>query len=102
MMQKTWFKLFIWFLSTFYFFLASGVIISIFKPGPTETEVMQFKEGFMSAMERSIMGVAMGLESDSALKSIVEISAYILVPIIILGIIAGIAIRVKQWRDKDV
>lgn len=102
MMQKAWFKFFIWFMSTFFFFLVAGVIISLFKPGPTEIEVMRFKEGFMSAMSQSLMGISMGFESDRMLKSIIKLSAVIISPMIILGILAGFAIRVKQRRDNDV
>lgn len=99
MMQKIWFKIFIWFMSTFFFFLASGVLISLFKPGPTESEVMRFQEGFMNAMDRSLMGVAMGFESNATLKFVVEFSAYIIVPIILLSVLAGFAIRWSQRRD---
>jgi uncharacterized membrane protein SpoIIM required for sporulation len=102
MMQKPWFKLFIWFLATFFFFLASGVIISLLKPGPSESEVMKFMMGMMSAMDRSMMGVAMSLENDGALRSIIAFSSSMAAPIILICIIAGFVIRFTQRRDEDV
>lgn len=102
MMQKPWFKLFIWFIATFFFFLAAGVIISIFKPGPSENEVMKFMMGMMSAMDNSMMGLSMSLESKGALRSIIVLANAIALPVIIISIIAGIAIRLRQRRDKNV
>jgi hypothetical protein len=102
MMQKPWFKLFIWFIATFFFFLAAGVIISIFKPGPSENEVMKFMMGMMSAMDNSMMGLSMSLESKGALRSIIVLANAIALPVIIISIFAGIAIRLRQRGDKNV
>lgn len=102
MMQKPWFKLFIWFISSFFFFLAAGVIISILRPGPSEIDVMRFMEGMMNAMDRSLMGVAMGIESDMALLSIIKTSTSLLIPIITGALVLGFAIRFSQRRDRDV
>lgn len=102
MMQKPWFKGFIWFMATFFFFLASGVIISIFRPGPTENEVMRFMMGMMSAMSSSLMGIAMGIESDSSLRSIIAFSTSAAVPIFLLSAVLGFGIRASQRRDKHV
>lgn len=102
MMQKPLFKVFIWFLSTFFFFLASGVILSIFKPAPSELEVMKFMEGMMSAMDRSMMGVAMGLENDSFLRFILSTSTAMVVPIILISIIVGFLVRLRKRRKPDV
>lgn len=102
MMQKPWFKCFIWFITIFFFFLASGVVISILRPGPSQTEVMRFMEGMMGAMDNSMMGVAMNIEHDVALKSIIEMSGAIALPIIIICVAAGIGIRLIQQRDNDV
>lgn len=101
MMQKPWFKLFIWFMATFFFFLASGVVISIFKPGPSENEVMRFMMGMMSAMDNSMMGVAMSLESNAALKSVIVLASVLALPVIIASIFAGIAIRLWQRGGKN-
>jgi len=99
MMQNKWFKIFIWFVASFFFFLASGVVISIFRPGPTEAEVMKFMMGMMSAMDSSMMGVAMNLENDGALKSIILLSTSLALPIVIVSIIIGLLIRnVKPGR----
>ena len=101
MMQKPWFKIFIWFMATFFFFLAAGVVISVFKPGPSESEVMKFMEGMMSAMDRSMMGVAMNLENDGTLRSVIALSTSIAIPVILISITAGLGIRLKQQRGDD-
>jgi hypothetical protein len=93
MMQKPWFKIFIWFIASFFFFLASGVVISIFRPGPTEAEAMQFMSGMMSAMDGSMMGVAMNLENDGALKNIILLSSSLTLPSIFFSILIGLLIR---------
>ena len=102
MMQKPWFKVFIWFMATFFFFLAAGVAISVFRPGPSETEVMKFMAGMMSAMDQSMMGAAMNMESDAALRQVIATANSIALPVIIIGIFAGVGIRLWQRRDKSV
>jgi hypothetical protein len=102
MMQKPWFKTFIWFLTSFFFFLASGVVISVFRPGPTEAEVMQFMMSMMSAMDSSMMGVSMNLENDGALKEIILLSTYLAVPIILISILAGLLIRNVKRGGRSV
>ncbi len=102
MMQKPGFKLFIWFMATFFFFLAAGVIISMLKPGPTELEVMRFMEGMMSAMDRSMMGVAMGIENDALLRFIITTSTGMIVPLILVSVILGFLIRFLKRRGPNV
>lgn len=100
MMQKPWFKVFIWVVTTFFFFLAAGVVISVFRPGPSESDVMKFMMGMMSAMDNSMMGVAMGIENDTMLKEVVTLANTIAVPVVIISVIAGIVIRIWQRGDK--
>ena len=100
MLQKPWFKLFIWFLAIFFFFLASGVIISIFKPGPTEAEVMQFMMGMMTAMDKSMMGAAMNMEGDGSLNAIMVMTSIIAVPIILISFVIGMLLRLKSQGEK--
>lgn len=102
MVQKPWFKVFVWFMATFFFFLSSGVVISIFKPGPSENEVMRFMSGMMSAMDSSIMGIAMGVEGNSTLRNIIAYSYFMLVPIIAISIVIGFIIRIRQGGKKNV
>ena len=102
MLQKLWFKVFIWFMATFFFFLASAVIISIFKPGPSEAEVMQFMMSMMQAMEGTLMGVSMTLEKSAQMQSIMAFVRWITLPVIVVSIIAGVAIRISQRRDEHV
>lgn len=102
MMQKPWFKIFIWFMATTFFFLAAGVVISEMRPGPSEIEVMNFMTGMMSAMDRSMMGVAMNIEKDGTLQSVIVLSTSIALPLILAGLIGGIATRLWYRRAKDV
>ena len=102
MLQKPLFKLFIYFMATFFFFLATVVIISMFKPGPSEAETMKFMSGFMGAMDKSIMGLLMNIEHESGLKSIIVFSATMLMPIIIISIIIGFIIRLMPRGKKNV
>lgn len=99
MLQKPWGKLFIWFMAIFFFFLTSVVIISIFKPGPSEAEVMQFMAGMMSAMDNSMMGVAMNMESDGSLNAIMGFTAISAIPIILISIVIGLLIRFKSQGE---
>lgn len=98
MLQKPWFKVFIWFIAIGFLFLTSGVLISEFRPGPSEIEVMKFMEGMMGAMDRSIMGAAMNLEHDRTLMSIIAYSAKTALPLIIAGLGLGLGIRLLQRR----
>lgn len=102
MVQKPWFKVFVWFMATFFFFLATAVIISILKPGPSESEVMQYMAGMMSAMDSSIMGVMMSIESNTTLKDILVLSFRAFPFIIILSIVLGVILRVVNSEVKNV
>jgi len=89
-------------MSTFFFFLASGVIISMFRPGPSERDVMRFMSGMMGAMDSSIMGIAMSIESNGTFSRILSFSYFMLTPIIAISIVVGFIIRFMQRRNKDV
>lgn len=102
MVQKPWFKVFVWFMATFFFFLASGVIISMFKPGPSENDVMSFMSGMMGAMKNSVMGVAMSAGSNAVVSKAMSISYFMFIPIMAISIITGFAIRFAKGRKKDV
>lgn len=102
MLQKPWFKIFVWFMATFFFFMTSGVIISMFKPGPSEMDVMNFMSGMMGAMENSIMGVAMHVEMNSTIGKILSYSYFMLTPIIAISIVAGFTIRILRRSGKSV
>jgi len=102
MLQKPWYKIFVWFVASFFFFLAAGVIISILRPGPTEAEVMKFMEAMMKAMDTSMMGIAMNLENDSELKNIILFSSSLTLPIVIISSIIGFLIRLVKRGDRNV
>ncbi|AOT69159.1 hypothetical protein [Geosporobacter ferrireducens] len=101
MLQKIWVRLFIWFMTIFFFFLASAVIISMFKPGPTENEVMLFMMGMMSAMDNSMMGAAMNIIHDNLLLSVINLTTAMALPIIIFSIMVGLGLRLTLRRDSN-
>ncbi|MCX7922258.1 MAG: hypothetical protein N3B21_09650 [Clostridia bacterium] len=99
MMQKRWFKVFVWFASTSFFFLASGILISELGPEPSEQQTMQFMMGMMDAMHNSMMGLSMSLEHDTGLKQLVGTASYILVPLVILAVLFGLLVRFRGKRN---
>jgi hypothetical protein len=102
MLQKPWFKLIVWFLATFFFFLTSGVIISILRPAPSEMDVMKFMSGMMGAMHSSIMGVTMDVINNRTIGGILAFSYFMLTPIIAVSIVIGFAIRFLRGSGKNV
>lgn len=100
MVQKPWFKTFIWFLASSFFFLASGVIISVFKPGPSQSEVMKYMSAMMSAMDSSIMGVMMAMENSRFLQNFFLFTISSFPFIIIISLIAGFMLR-KRSRERQ-
>ncbi len=99
MLQKPWFKVFVWFMAIFFFFLAAGVVISILKPGPSEAEVMRFMMGMMNAMDNSMMGVIMNMEGRGMVASVIALSSRIAVPVMIVSLLMGFGVRLMQRRD---
>lgn len=100
MMQKPWFKLFIWTISSSFFFLFSGFLISALGPEPMEQQVMQFMSGMMGAMHNSLMGLSMTIEQDDVLTRIISGAAAMTVPLLITGAILGFGVRYFR-RRKD-
>ena len=96
MMQKPLFKLFIWIISVGFFLLASAMIISMFSPGPSQTQIMQFMSGMMGAMANSTMGLSMSIEEDSNLKSLIFSAASVTTPLVIAGILAAFFIKIRR------
>ncbi len=102
MLQKPWFKVFVWFLASFFFFLASATMISLLKPGPSDNEVMRYMSGMMGAMETSIMGVMMNIESNRTLQIILTFTMITFPFLVLLSIIAGLVLRMRNSEDKNV
>ncbi len=96
MMQRPWFKAFIWFAATSFFFMASGVLISYLGPEPTEAQVMAYMKGMMAAMHNSLMGFSMSLEEDSVLKALISQTASVTIPLIFTGIGFGVLVRLRR------
>lgn len=89
MMQKKWFKIFIWFISSVLFFSASSIIISTYSPNPTEQQTMAYMAGMMSAMESSWMGLSMTISEDTELMDILTKALSFTTTLVIISIIAG-------------
>ncbi|BCJ98436.1 hypothetical protein [Anaerocolumna chitinilytica] len=102
MLQKPWFKIFVWFLASFFFYLAAATVISFLKPGPSESEVMKYMTGMMGAMENSAMGVMMGIEGNGLLKMILIWSIAVFPLAVVLSIIAGFLLRKRNSEEKHV
>lgn len=100
MMQKKWFKLFIWFASSALFFLASGILISMNSPGTTEQQTMLYMSGMMKAMESSLMGLSMTIEEDTELRNIISNITSVTTALIIISIAAGDYVRLTR-RKKN-
>ncbi|MFZ5986451.1 MAG: hypothetical protein ACOYWZ_04905 [Bacillota bacterium] len=98
MMQKKWFKVLIWILTTSFFFMASSIIISYLSPGPTELQSMQFMQGMMQAMHNSLMGLSMSIEDDFYLKRLVVNASEITVPLIFISAVLGIYVRYLRGK----
>lgn len=100
MMQKWWFKTFIWFTSTASFFLSATILISYFNPEPSMGDVMKFMSGMMDAMHNSTMGLSMTIEHDSIMNKVISIVSNITVPLIIIGALGGLLVRIRR-KDSD-
>lgn len=100
MMQKPWFKMFMWIMASSFFFFASSAVISLFSPGPSEEQVMKFMAGMMNAMENSTMGLAMSMENNSELKQLIGLSSIIIIPIIAMAAFLGIYLRIRRRKDS--
>jgi len=96
MLHQPWFKVFIWFLAAFFFFLVAAVVISVLSPGPSESQIHQFMIGSMDAMDRSMMGAAMHLRHDVFLTSVMVLTASLTVPLIALGLFLGLLIWFRR------
>lgn len=93
MMQKPWMKLFIWTVTTSFFFMASGIIISALGPEPSEGQIMQFMQGMRVAMHNSLMGLSMTIEHDVELKRIIINASAITLPLTFISAILGFYVR---------
>jgi len=96
MLQSPWYKVFVWFLTTSFFFLASATLIAVFSPPPGEQQVMQFMMGMMRAMDNSLMGLAMMAGEDSFVLAFIELSTLITAPLILISLLGGLLVR--GWR----
>jgi hypothetical protein len=97
MLQKRWFKIFIWFTTSAFFFLSATIIISFFNPGPSQKDISSFMMGMMSSMD-STMGLSMSLEGDSFLKHVILLSSKLTIPLISIGFFCGVLVKIRRIR----
>lgn len=100
MMQKKWFKLFIWIASSALFFLASSILISLNSPAPSEQQTMLYMSGMMKAMESSLMGLSMTIEKDTELRNIISNITSMTTALIIISIAAGDYVRLTRGKKN--
>lgn len=99
MMQKKWFKVFIYFISSALFFAASGILISTYSPSPSEQQTMAYMSGMMKAMMNSLMGLSMSIESDAELRKIIYSASSVTTVLVIVAVIAGDYIRIRRKKN---
>ena len=97
MLQKPWFKLFIWFTTSAFFFLSATIIISFFNPGPSQKDISNFMMGMMNSMD-STMGLSMTLEGDNFLKHVILVSSKLTVPLIEIGFFCGVLVKIRRTK----
>jgi len=98
MMQKPLFKLFIWVISTAFFFMVSAIIISALAPEPSEKQIMSFMSGMMNAMSSSMMGLSMSLEQDTELKALINTAAAVTIPLMLLATLFGLLLKLRRKK----
>lgn len=100
MIQKWWFKLFVWICSSAFFFAAAAITISFFNPGPNESSVMNFMTGMMSAMHGSTMGYSATIEGDSVIEVIIFVTSKVTLPLIIIAILGAIFLKLRRQSHE--
>ncbi|MFD1774780.1 hypothetical protein [Paenibacillus rhizophilus] len=94
-MQKKWFMLLIWFVTTSFFFVFAAILISMFRFGPTEQESMSFMMGMMKAMETSLMGLSMQVKEDANVQRLLFESVQFAFPLLAISIAGGVYVRCR-------
>lgn len=93
MMQKKWFRLFIWFVSTALFFAASSIIIATYSSDPSQQQIMAYMSGMMKAMEISLMGLSMTISHDTELQKILINLSPITSVLVVVSLFGGFYVR---------
>lgn len=101
MLQKPWVKFMIWFVSTSFFFMGSGIIISALGPKPTEGQIMQYISGMMDAMHSSLMGLSISIEDDTQLKQLILNATSVTAPLALVGTLLGLYVRLTRRKKHE-
>ncbi|HEX3032288.1 MAG TPA: hypothetical protein VHS59_08610 [Bacillota bacterium] len=96
MFRKPWFRILAWSLSSFFFFIAAGLLISQVT-GASEKQVELWMMGMMQTMHQSMMGSAMA--DSQEMQALFYRSSALVVPYVAFGIMAGVIIRI--WRGVN-
>lgn len=97
MFKKSWYILFAWVLGSFYFFLSSALIVSMFGPGATEAQTMKWMSEMMNAMHVSLMGWAM--EENSVVIQLVIKTGSLVFPAIFAGAALGFLLKMRRGKQ---
>lgn len=97
MLQKRWFKVFIWFTTSTFFFLSATIIISFLNPDPSQKDISNYMMGMMTSMD-STMGLSMTLEGDSFLEHVILISSKLTIPLIAIGFFCGVLVKLRRSK----
>lgn len=93
MFRTPWFRFMVWSLSSFFFFIAVGLLISQVS-GASEKQFELWMMGMMATMHQSMMGSAMA--DSTEMQALFTRSAAQVGPFMGVGILAGLFIR--YWR----
>lgn len=99
MFNEKWFKLLVWILASFFFFVSACVIVGTLGSGPSEMQVHQWMSGMMQAMERSLMAYSMGMEKETRLVALIVDGTQLALPLVLGGMVLGIYFRSQTKND---
>lgn len=98
MYNKKWFKFLVWSMASLFFFINSCLLICTLGPAPSESQIHLWMSGMMQAMEKSMMAFSMQLEEGSDLAYIMYNSSQLTLVSIVVGLIAGLILRLFRHR----
>lgn len=98
MYRKAWYILLVWTMATFFFFILTGVAISMFSPGPSEQQTMQWMMGYMQAMHTSLM--AWTMESHGEVNQLLNRTGALVFPAMFGGAAIGVLLKMRRLRNE--
>lgn len=99
LLQQPWYKGFVWFTSSAYFYIVASIMISLAGPQPSAKQIELFMTGMMKAMKVSLMGIS-GMHESTSSGDIIDLSAVLMIEMLILAFTVG-AFMVWKGRRPD-